>query len=109
MKLILSILLNGLVVFVIAELLDGVHVANYVTAVVAAVILGLLNFFIRPLLKILALPITLLTLGLFSLVINGAVVLLADRLVDGFEVNGLVWAVIFAVALSVVNFFLGKD
>ncbi len=108
MKLLLSLLLNALLVYVAAQLLDGVSVDGYGVAIVAAIVLGLVNFFIRPVLKLLALPITLLTLGLFLLVINGAMVLLADHFVAGFNVDGILWAILFSILLSVMNFFVGK-
>jgi len=108
MKLLLSLLLNGLLVYVAAQLVDGVSVDNFGIAIAAAIVLGLANFFVRPVLKLLALPITMLTLGLFLLVINGGMVLLADHFVDGFEVEGIVRAIIFSVVLSVMNFFVGK-
>lgn len=108
MKLVLSLLLNGVLIYVAAEILEGVEIQTFGIAIVTAIVLGLVNFFIRPVLKVLALPITVLTLGLFLLVINGAVVLIADYFVTGFEVDGLLWAIGFSVLLSVMNFFVGK-
>lgn len=72
-------------------------------ALIAAVVLGALNFFIRPLLLVLTLPVTVVTLGLFSLVINAALVLLAAAIVPGFYVSGFWTALVFALALAVVN------
>ena len=108
MKLILSLLLNALLIFAAAQLLEGVHITDYSVAIVTAIVLGLVNFIIRPILKFFAFPITILTLGLFLLVINGAMVLLVDHFVTGFSVDGLLWAIIFSVLLSVMNFVLGK-
>ena len=108
MKLVLSLLLNGLLIYVAAELLEGVQIETFGIAILTAIVLGLVNFFIQPVLKLLALPITVLTLGLFLLVINGAMVLVADYFVAGFEVDGLLWAILFSLLLSVMNFFVGK-
>lgn len=107
MRFIISVLINGLVIFLSAAMLSGIHVPGYREAVFAALVLGIVNFFIRPVLTILTLPITILTLGLFLLVINGAMVLLADHLLDGFDVDGLLWAILLSLILSVANFFIG--
>lgn len=72
-------------------------------AFITAVVLGALNLFIRPLLVLLTLPITIVTLGLFSLVINAFLVILASRIVPGFMIDGFWSALLFAVALSVIN------
>ncbi|MCB0813283.1 MAG: phage holin family protein, partial [Flavobacteriales bacterium] len=77
-----------------------------ITALLVAAVLGLLNSIVRPLLILLTLPVTLVTLGLFILVINAAMVLLADRLIDGFTVNGFWWALAFSVVQWLVQGFL---
>jgi putative membrane protein len=89
-------------ILIAAYVLPGVEV-TLISAVIAAVVLGALNLFIRPLLMALALPINLLTLGLFSLVINALLVLLAARLVPGFSVGGFWGAFFFAIVLALVN------
>ena len=106
MRLIISLLLNGLVIYACAEIFSGIAVTSYGEAVLTAVVLGLVNFFIRPLITLLTIPITILTLGLFLLVINGAMVLLADALLDGFSVNGLGWAILLSVLLTGANFLI---
>jgi len=103
MRFILSLLVNGILVFLIADFLDGISVDTLVTAIITGVVLGLVNFFIRPVIKLLTLPITLITLGLFLLVINGLMVLLVDKIVGGFEVDGLWPAILFAILLSIAN------
>ncbi len=103
MRFLWSILLNGLLVFLAARLIGEVSVVDFESALIAGIALGLVNFLIKPILKILTLPITILTLGLFLLVINGLMVLLVDRLVDGFQVGGLLPAIIFSVVLAVLN------
>ena len=73
-----------------------------------ALLLGMVNFFVKPVLTLLTLPITILTLGLFLLVINGAMVLLVDWMLDGFYVDGWVWAIVFALVMSFFNLFVGQ-
>ena len=107
MRFIISLLVNGLLVYLAAEILPGVSVAGYMEAILVALLLGFVNFFIKPILTILTLPITLITLGLFLLVINGAMVLLVDWLLSGFSVDGLMWAIIFTIILAIFNFFTG--
>ncbi len=87
---------------VTAYLVPGVSV-TLAGAVIAAVVLGVLNLFIRPVLFVLTLPINILTLGLFSLVINALLIMLAGAIVPGFAVAGFWWALLFAAVLAVVN------
>ena len=101
-------LVSGMAVFVVHYLLPGVTTANFVTALVVAVVLGIVNATVKPLLFILTLPVTVMTLGLFALVVNAAAVLLVDTLVPGFKVDSLLWAIAFSVVLSLVNGFLNK-
>ena len=100
MKLILRILLTAIAVVILAEILPGVAVESYTTAIIVAVVLSLLNFLVKPVLVILTLPITLLTFGLFLLIINALIILLADRLIDGFAVNTIWWALAFSLLLT---------
>ncbi|MDO8231594.1 MAG: phage holin family protein [bacterium] len=102
MKLFLQWIISALAIAIAAYLVPGV-VTTPAGAFIAAVVLGALNLFIRPILIILTLPINLLTLGLFSLVINAFLVVLASELVPGFSVFGFWSAFFFAIALSVVN------
>ncbi len=108
MRFIITLLINGLLVYLVSEMLPGVAVSSYLEAILVALLLGVVNFFIRPILTILTLPITILTLGLFLLVLNGAMVLLVDWLLAGFEVDGLLWAIIFAVILAIFNLIVGS-
>ena len=100
MKLILKMLLTAIAVVILAEILPGIHVAGYVSAIVVAVVLGLLRIFVRPLIVLFTLPITILTLGLFLFVINAMIILLADKLIDGFAVSGFLYALLFSLLLS---------
>lgn len=112
MNLILRILLSALAVVVLAKILPGVGVDSYWTALLVALVLSLLNFIVKPLLIIFTLPVTILTLGLFLLIINAIIILLADYLVAGFQVEGLWWALLFSLLLSLLQsilFSLLKD
>ena len=101
-KLLSHWLLAAISIGIAAAIIPGVHV-TVTGALIGAVVLGALNFFIRPLLLVLTLPITIVTLGLFSLVINAVLVLLASMIVPGFDVGGFWTALLFALALAVVN------
>jgi putative membrane protein len=103
MNLLLKIIVNALAVFAAAYLLPGVHVANFTTAIVVAVVLGLLNLILKPILIILTIPITILTLGLFLLVINALIVLLCSGLVSGFKVDGFIYALLFSLVVSLFS------
>lgn len=107
MKLLISLLLNGLLVFAASALLSGVHIEGFITAIVVSVLLCIANSFIKPILTFFTLPITILTLGLFLIVINGAMVLLVDGLMSGFSVDGLLWAIGFSLVVSILNTIIG--
>jgi len=104
---VIRILLSGLAVFICATVLPGAHVDGFLIAIVVAVILALLNLLVKPILVILTIPITIFTLGLFLLVINTILILLADWLVPGFTVDGFWWALVFSILLSIVNSLFG--
>lgn len=109
MNLLISVLLNGVLVYFLSWLLPGVESASYLTAVIAGIVLTLANAIIRPVLSFISFPITLITLGLFQLVINGLMVLLASELVSGFVVKNIWWGLLFAVLLSILNGILGNS
>lgn len=100
MKLLLRIVVTALLVMVIAYFMKGVVVDHFTTALIVAVVLGLLNFFVKPILVLFTLPVTVFTLGLFLLVINAIIILLCDHFVDGFDVDGFWPALIFSIILS---------
>lgn len=103
MNLFVKIIISSLAVFLTAYLLPGVQVDDYVTAIFVAIVLALLNGFLKPMLIIFTIPVTLLTLGLFLLVINACIILLADYFVDGFSVGGFWSALFFSLVLSVIT------
>ncbi|HZJ35224.1 MAG TPA: phage holin family protein [Gillisia sp.] len=113
MKLIVRILLTALAVVLIAKFLPGVSVESYLTAIIVAVVLAILNLIVKPILVILTLPVTIITLGLFLLVINAIIILLADSFISGFGVDGFWIALIFSLLLSffqaILFSILGSD
>lgn len=106
MNLLLRILLSALAVVILAKILPGVRVDGYITAIIVAVVLSVLNFIVKPILIILTLPVTILTLGLFLLIINAIIILLADNLIGGFHVENIWWALLFSLLLSFLQSIL---
>lgn len=108
MRFFINWFLYALAIGITAYILPGVHLDGVFTALVTAAILGLVNGFLRPVLFIFTLPLTILTLGLFTFVLNALMILLAAAIVPGFTVAGFWWAIIFSLALSVIVYFLGE-
>lgn len=100
MNFIIRLLVNALIIIGLAWALPGIHVESYFTAIIVAVILGLFNIFLKPILIILTIPATILTLGLFLFVINALIILLADWAVNGFVVDGFWWALLFSILMT---------
>ena len=108
MNYILKILLTAVAVLVIGYLLPGVNVDDYGTAIWVAFIVGILFSILKPLLVILTLPVTIVTLGLFLFIINAALILLANHWIDGFSVSGFWTALLFSILLSFFESVLHK-
>ncbi|TXN37010.1 phage holin family protein [Flagellimonas hymeniacidonis] len=106
MKLILKLLLNALAVVILSYILPGVGVDSITTAILVALVLSILNFLVKPILVILTLPITILTLGLFLLIINAIIILIAAHFISGFQVSSIWWALIFSLLLSFLQSIL---
>lgn len=106
MKTIIKLLITALVAYFLPRILSGVHVADFTSAIIFAIVLGLLNLIVKPILQLFSLPITIITLGLFSLVINALITLLAAHFTDGIHVDGFWWAFIFSIALSIITSIL---
>ncbi|HET8885410.1 MAG TPA: phage holin family protein [Salinimicrobium sp.] len=106
MKFIIRLLVSAIVVVLLSYFLPGAYVESFLTAIIVALILSLLNLFVRPILIIFTLPVTLVTFGLFLLVINAIIILLADALIEGFSVNGFWIALIFSLLLSTIQALL---
>jgi len=103
MNLIIRILVTALLVLIIAHFMPGVTVASFTTSVIVAIVLALLNIFIKPILVLFTLPVTIITFGLFLLVINALIILLCTEIVGGFEVASFWTALIFSLVLSILQ------
>jgi len=108
MNIVLRIIISAVVAFGLSYILNGVHIQSFVTALILAIVLGLLNIIVKPILIILTLPITIFTFGLFLFVINALIILLAAKFVNGFRVDGFWWALLFSLLLSILTSFLYK-
>ncbi|QQS31032.1 MAG: phage holin family protein [Sphingobacteriales bacterium] len=104
---IVALLVNGLLVYVLGLLLPGISINSFFTAVCVGFVMGVINYFVKPILATLTLPLTILTFGLFLLVLNGALVMLAGYIVDGFSINGMIPAILFAILFSMTNTMFG--
>lgn len=110
MKFLLRIIITAVVAFALSSVMRGIHIDTFWTAIVLSIVLAILNMLVKPLLIILTIPITILTFGLFLLVINAGIILLAGDLVGGFRVDGFWWALLFSLLLSMLTSLLyGKD
>lgn len=108
-KWITKTLLSALAVFFISWLLPGVSIQeSYMNAIIVALVISILNTFVKPILVLLTLPATILSLGLFMWVINAGIIMLADYFLGGFEVTSFWWALLFGALLSIINSFLTR-
>jgi putative membrane protein len=104
-----TILVNMLAVLVAAWILpDGIQIEDNLTALIAALVIGVLNGMLKPILVVLTIPFTIVTFGLFLLVINAGMILLTDYFVDGFEVTSFWYALLFSLILSVLTSIVNK-
>lgn len=103
MGILIRILVTALAALLTAYVLPGVKLQDFTTALILAIVLGLLNLIVKPVLVILTLPVTVITMGLFLLVINALIVLWASSLVKGFRVDNFWWALLFSVVLSIIS------
>ena len=106
MKLLIGWLLNALALLGVAYFVPGIHVSSFMAALIAAAVIGLVNMLIKPILLILTLPVTIITLGLFIFVINGILFWLVGNLLDGFEVKTLIAGIIGAIVYSIISWIL---
>lgn len=100
MNFILKVLVTAIMAYLLQKILDGVRIADIKTAALFAFVLALLNAIVKPILVILTIPVTLVTLGLFLLVINAFMVMLAAKFFNGVQVDGFGWALVFSILLS---------
>jgi putative membrane protein len=103
MGFLIKLIISALAVFAASYLLPGVDVESFTTAIIVALVLAVLNLLLKPLLIILTIPITIVTLGLFLLVINAIIVLVCAELVGGFKVEGFIYALLFSLVISLIT------
>lgn len=103
MNFLIRLFITAAVAYGLSIILKGVHIPNFIDALILAIVLALLNTFIKPILVLFTLPVTIITLGLFLFVINALIILLADKLMDGIRIDGFWWALIFSLILSVAS------
>ena len=112
MNLLIKIIITAALVLLISNFMPGVHVESFTTALFVAIVLGLLNIFIKPTLVIFTLPVTILTLGLFLLVINALIIILCTNIVGGFRIDifwtALFFSIILSLLQSIMNGILGE-
>lgn len=106
MRFLLKLLVTSLAVFFSAYILDGVYLNGFPTAILVALLIGFLNAFLKPILILLTIPITLVTFGLFLLVINAVIIMLADYALTGFTVDSFFTAVLFSIIVSIITWIL---
>jgi putative membrane protein len=103
MRFIINLLLTGIAALIAAYFLPGVQIDGILSAIWLALVLAVLNAIVRPLLVILTIPVTIITLGLFLIVIDVLIIMLASALLDGFNVDGFLWALLFSIVLSIIS------
>ena len=109
MNFIIKILLSSFSVLIADFLLSGVYIKDFLTSVLVALVLAILNNFLKPILIVLTIPITIFTFGLFLLVINALMAMLATKIVPGFEIKGFWWAVGFSLIVAFLNYLINIE
>ena len=103
MNFIIRLLISGAIAYLLSKILSGVHIDTIGTAVIFAFVLAFLNAIVKPILVVLTLPVTIITVGLFLFVINALIILLADKLLSGIRIDGFWWALLFSIILSIFS------
>ncbi len=106
MKFVYKVIVTSFGVIITAYLLPGIYIPNYIVAIIVAVVLSLLNTFVKPLLFILTIPATIFTFGLFLLILNAFMIILTSSIVDNFRVDSFSAAIMFSIILSLITFIL---
>lgn len=106
MSIIIRWFINALALFIVSKLVSGVHLDDFGSALIAVIIIGLVNAFIKPILVLLTLPVNILTLGLFTFVLNALMLMLAGSLSPGFKVDGFITALLASILLTIVSTLL---
>lgn len=106
LQIIIALILNALALLATAYIVPGFHVVNFTTALLAAIVLGIVNTFIKPILSFITAPLTIVTLGLFAFVINAVVLFIVAAVVKGLTIDGWLPAILGAIVLSIVSMIL---
>ena len=106
--LLVNLLINTISIFAVAYILSGIQIDTFMTALIVAVVMAVLNVTLKPLLILITIPLTVITFGLFLLVVNVLVLYAAEFLIDGFHIAGFWWALAFSILVSLVNSILFK-
>jgi putative membrane protein len=103
MNVILKLVILSIAVFVASYIIPGIKISSFEALVVTAIVLGIINTFVKPILVILTLPLTVITLGIFLLILNGILILIVGSIVPGFYVSGILSAILFGIVVSLVT------
>ena len=103
MNLLIKLIVNSMAVYISAAVLPGVHIDDFTSALTTAIVLAAANMLIKPVIVLFTLPINILTLGLFTLIINAFMVSITDSLIQGFWVQSFIWALLFTITLSIIT------
>lgn len=106
MAFVIQLLLTALAAFLAAKITPGVSITSYWAAILLAIVLAVLDVFVKPILQFISIPITIITLGLFLLVINAVIILLASWIIDSFQVSGFWTAMLYSIIFSVISWIL---
>lgn len=106
MAFVIQLLLTALAAFLAAKITPGVSISSYWAAILLAIVLAVLDVFVKPILQFISIPITIITLGLFLLVINAVIILLASWIIDSFQVSGFWTAMLYSIIFSVISWIL---
>jgi putative membrane protein len=108
MRILLNWFVMTIAILISAYILPGITIGSLTAAVVTALVLGLINAIVRPILIVLTLPLSIITFGLFTFILNALLVLLTSSIVPGFHVNGFWWALLFSLLFSIVSSVLHR-
>ncbi|MCR6719241.1 MAG: phage holin family protein [Chitinophagaceae bacterium] len=109
MRLIIRLLVIAAIAYILSQVMPGIQIRSYGSAIWFAIVLGILNVLLRPLLIILTLPLTIFTLGLFLLVINTLMVMLAGEWISGFKIDNFGWGFLFSLLLTIITSTLFRE
>lgn len=109
MEFLIKLLISAVVIILTAWITPGVQIRSFWSAIVVALVLALLNIFLRPIMVVLTIPITIMTLGLFLFIINAFIIYMAGKMVSGFKVSGFGSALLFSLFLSIISYIFGEN